>query len=167
MDTATKGLSGQIAHDLGLEPGALEKVGTALAGALADTYLLYVKTQNYHWNVTGPHFGELHMMFEQQYRNLADAVDELAERLRAIGRFAPGSYAQFSQLSKIKEAPERVPPSMDMVRHLADDHEHVVRRMREVLETSDSVGDQESSDIMIARMRYHAKQAWMLRSYLQ
>lgn len=107
------------------------------------------------------------MTFEWQYPNLAKAIDELAARPHAIGRFAPGSYAQFSKLSKIPDAPERVPPALEMVRHLVIDHEHVVRRMRSVLKVSESIGDEETADIMTQGMRSHVKQAWMLRNYLQ
>jgi starvation-inducible DNA-binding protein len=170
MDTAVKikarkDKQDQVAIDLGLKPNGLEKVGGVLGGVLADTYLLYLKTQNFHWNATGKNFGELHLMFEKQYQDLAEAVDELAERLRAIGQFAPVSFAQFRKLSKIEEE-TTVPEGMAMVRMLADDNEHVVRRMRKVLEISEDVGDSETGDILIRRMQYHAKQAWMLRSYL-
>ena len=156
----------KVAVDLGLDPKGLAKIGGALAGVLADTYLLYLKTQNFHWNVTGFAFGELHQLFENQYVDLAAAADELAERIRAIGQIAPGSFTQFRELSKIDEAKD-VPPAERMVEILAKDHQHVVRRMREVLELTESVGDSETGDMMIRRMQTHAKQAWMLRSYLK
>ena len=156
----------QVAIDLGLKPGGLEKVGEGLARVLADSYLLYLKTQNFHWNVTGPNFGELHMMFEKQYKDLAEAVDELAERIRAIGRQAPGSFRQFGALAEIKEEPS-VPPAKRMIEILTADHECVVRRMREVYGITDSVNDVETGDMLIRRMQAHAKHAWMLRSYLE
>jgi starvation-inducible DNA-binding protein len=158
-------LDEQVATDLGLDPNGLARVAGGLAGVLADTYLLYLKTQNFHWNVTGPKFGELHQMFETQYMDLAVAVDELAERIRAIGQFSPGSFAQFRKLSKISED-EAVPEADRMVQVLTEDNTHVVRRMREILDLADSIGDAETADIMIRRMQIHAKQAWMLRSYL-
>jgi|SRR5580704_7387192 starvation-inducible DNA-binding protein len=164
--TKAKAEEAEVAVDLGLDPKGLAKIGSALAGVLADSYLLYLKTQNFHWNVTGPIFGELHQLFENQYVDLAAAVDELAERIRAIGQIAPGSFAQFRKLSKITEE-ENVPPAPRMVEILTADHQHVVRRMREVLELTESVGDSETGDMMIRRMQIHAKQAWMLRSHLQ
>lgn len=156
----------EVAVDLGLDPEGLAKIGRALSGVLADTYLLYLKTQNFHWNVTGPNFGELHQLFENQYGDLAAAADELAERIRAIGQVAPGSFIQFRKLSKITEE-ENVPAALRMVEILAADNQHVIRRMREVLELTEKVGDAETGDMMIRRMQIHAKQAWMLRSYLQ
>lgn len=166
MEAPTRSKPGQVAIDLGLKPGGLEKVAQGLARVLADSYILYLKTQNFHWNVTGPTFGELHAMFEQQYKDLALAVDELAERIRAIGQFAPGSFKQFSALAEVEEEPD-VLPADGMITALAADHECVVRRMRGVLATAESVDDAETGDIMIRRMQTHGKHAWMLRSYLQ
>ena len=168
MDVALRQskFSDSVASDLGLKPKALAKVAQGLAGVMADTYLLYLKTQNFHWNVTGPMFGELHALFEQQYGNLAMAADELAERIRAIGEFAPASFPQFRKLSKISDE-EHVLAAEQMIEMAAADNEHVVRRMREVYEITDDAGDVETGDILIRRMQYHAKQAWMLRSYLQ
>ena len=168
MDVALRRskFSDSVASDLGLKPKALAKVAEGLAGVMADTYLLYLKTQNFHWNVTGPMFGELHALFEQQYTNLAMAADELAERIRAIGEFAPASFPQFRKLSKISDE-ENVLSAERMIEAAAADNEHVVRRMREVYEITDDAGDVETGDILIRRMQYHAKQAWMLRSYLQ
>lgn len=157
--------SENVAADLGLKPKELAKVASGLAGVMADTYLLYLKTQNFHWNVTGPMFGELHALFEQQYGDLAMAVDELAERIRAIGEFAPGSFAQFRKLSKITDE-EDILPAERMIEQASADNENVVRRMRELFELTEEAGDVETGDILIRRMQYHAKQAWMLRSYL-
>lgn len=166
MDVAVRKSSESVASDLGLKPKELAKVAHGLAGVMADTYLLYLKTQNFHWNVTGPMFGELHALFEQQYTDLAMAVDELAERIRAIGEFAPASFLQFRKLSKIADE-ENILPAEQMIAAASADNEHVVRRMREVFEITQDAGDVETGDILIRRMQYHAKQAWMLRSYLQ
>jgi starvation-inducible DNA-binding protein len=155
-----------VAADLGLKPKEVAKVAHGLGGVLADTYLLYLKTQNFHWNVTGPMFGELHALFEQQYIDLAAAVDELAERIRALGEFAPASFGQFRKLSKISDE-EHILPAERMIEMAAADNEHVIRRMREVFAITEEAGDVETGDILIRRMQYHAKQAWMLRSYLQ
>ncbi|HEY3916597.1 MAG TPA: DNA starvation/stationary phase protection protein [Stellaceae bacterium] len=167
MDVAVRRTDGNsVAGDLGLKPKELAKVAQGLAGVMADTYLLYLKTQNFHWNVTGPMFGELHALFEQQYTDLAMAADELAERIRAIGEFAPSSFPQFRKLSKISDEESILPPER-MIAAASADNEHVIRRMREVFEVTEQAGDVETGDILIRRMQYHAKQAWMLRSYLQ
>lgn len=166
MDAQTKTTAGKVAIDLGLKPGGLEKVGDELVKVLADTYLLYLKTQNFHWNVTGPAFSELHLLFEKQYQDLAMAVDELAERVRAIGMFAPASFVQFNDLSEIDEETE-VPAAEDMIESLTADNELVVRRMRHALDVADSVDDAETGDILIRRMQVHGKNAWMLRSHIQ
>jgi starvation-inducible DNA-binding protein len=133
---------------------------------MADTYVSYLKTQNFRWNVTGPMFGELHALFEQQYIDLAAAADELAERIRAIGEFAPGSFPQFRELSKITDE-ENILSAERMIAAASANNEHVIRRMRDVYEVTEHAGDVETGDILIRRMQYHAKQAWMLRSYLQ
>jgi starvation-inducible DNA-binding protein len=166
MDAPTQTVAGKVAIDLGLKPGGLQKVGDELVKVLADTYLLYLKTQNFHWNVTGPAFSELHVLFEKQYRDLADAADELAERVRAIGLFAPASFAQFNGLSEVEEETE-VPSAEDMIESLTADNELVVRRMRHALEVADAMDDAETGDILIRRMQVHGKNAWMLRSHIQ
>lgn len=166
MDVATRTTASKVAIDLGLKPGGLQKVGDELVKILADSYLLYLKTQNFHWNVTGPAFSELHLLFEKQYQDLAMAVDEIAERVRAIGQFAPASFAQFSELSEIEEETE-VPSAEDMIEALTADNELVVRRMRRALEVADAMDDAETGDILIRRMQVHGKNAWMLRSHIQ
>ena len=153
--------------NLGLNDNARKASADALAGVLADTYSLYLKTQNFHWNVTGPNFVQLHQMFQDQYTELAAAVDEVAERIRALGHFAPGGYAAFAKLTEIKDAPANPPPAKDMIRQLATDHETIARRAREAETATDEVGDKESADIMIARMQAHGKTAWMLRAQLE
>jgi starvation-inducible DNA-binding protein len=166
MDAATKTAAGKVAIDLGLKPGGLQKVGDELVKVLADTYLLYLKTQNFHWNVTGPAFSELHLLFEKQYQDLAMAVDEIAERVRAIGLFAPASFTQFSALSEMEEETE-VPSAEDMIETLTADNELVVRHMRHALAVADSMDDAETGDLLIRRMQIHGKNAWMLRSHVQ
>jgi starvation-inducible DNA-binding protein len=139
----------------------------ALAQVLANTYTLYLKTHNYHWNVTGPQFASLHTLFETQYTELAAAVDTIAERIRALGHTAPGSYAAFGKLSEIKEAPDSPPEAMAMVRELTADNEALIRLAEKANETADESGDVASGDMMIERMQVHAKSAWMLRAHLE
>jgi starvation-inducible DNA-binding protein len=153
--------------NIGLNDNARKTVADALSGVLADTYTLYLKTHNFHWNVTGPNFPQLHTMFETQYTELAAAVDELAERIRAVGHPAPGSYAQFGKLSQLKDAPATPPTAKEMIRQLMADNEAIARRAREVQETVEEVGDTESGDLMVGRMRIHGKNAWMLRVQLE
>jgi starvation-inducible DNA-binding protein len=153
--------------NIGLSDNARKTVVDALSGVLADTYTLYLKTHNFHWNVTGPSFPFLHTMFEAQYTELAAAVDELAERIRALGHPAPGSYAAFSKLTSLKEAPASPPPAKEMIRQLLADNETIARKAREVQETVESAGDTESGDMMVGRMQVHGKAAWMLRAQLE
>jgi starvation-inducible DNA-binding protein len=139
----------------------------ALGRVLANTYTLYLKTHNYHWNVTGPQFASLHALFEQQYTELSAAVDTVAERIRALGHVAPGSYSAYGKLSEIKEAPDSPPEAMAMVRELAADNEALTRLAEKANEIADEVGDVASGDMMIERMQAHAKAAWMLRAHLE
>ncbi len=153
--------------NLGLNDNARKTVADALATVLADTYTLYIKTQNFHWNVTGPDFPQLHEMFGAQYEALGEAIDEIAERMRALGHFAPGGLQAFGKLTEIKDAPANPPTAKDMVRQLMQDNETVARRAREAEETVDGVGDKESADLLIERMTVHGKTAWMLRAQLE
>lgn len=139
----------------------------ALSKALANTYSLYLKTHNFHWNVTGPNFASLHTLFETQYTELAAAVDEIAERIRAIGHMAPGSYSAFGRLSEVKDAPDTPPSDKAMLQQLAEDNETLVKVSEEANRVADETGDVASGDLMIARMQAHAKAAWMLRAHLQ
>jgi starvation-inducible DNA-binding protein len=139
----------------------------ALARVLANTYTLYLKTHNYHWNVTGPQFASLHTLFETQYTELAAAVDTIAERIRALGQVAPGSYSAFGKLSEIKEAPDSPPEAMQMIRDLAADNEALIKLAEKANEVADESGDVASGDMMIERMQVHAKVAWMLRAHLE
>lgn len=153
--------------NIGLSDNARKTVADALAGVLADTYTLYLKTHNFHWNVTGPSFPFLHTLFGEQYNELWAAVDELAERIRALGHAAPGSYAAFSKLTSLKEAPATPPAAKEMIRQLLADNEAVARRAREVQQTVEEVGDTESGDMMVGRLQVHGKAAWMLRAQLE
>src|SRR5689334_22204268 len=127
--------------NIGLNDNARKTVADALSQVLADTYTLYLKTHNFHWNVTGPNFPQLHTMFETQYTELAAAVDEIAERIRAVGHPAPGSYAQVGKLSQLKDAPATPPAAKEMIRQLMADNEAIARKAREVQETVEEVGD--------------------------
>ena len=138
-------------------------VAEALKHLLADSYSLYLQTHNFHWNVIGPQFIELHTMFEQQYTELALAVDEIAERIRTLGHPAPGTYSQFSQLSSIEEVVE-VPNAPEMIMILKENHERVVRTCREVLHLAQQAFDESTVALVSDRMRVHEKTAWMLRA---
>jgi len=151
--------------DIGIPESQRKAIAGGLSRLLADTYTLYLKTHNFHWNVTGPQFNSLHLMFETQYMELATAVDGIAERIRALGEPAPGSYAAFARLSSIKEA-EDVPSAEQMLHQLVQDQETVVRTAREVFPTADEANDQPTADLLSERMQVHEKTAWMLRSML-
>lgn len=151
--------------DIGISEAARKEVADGLSRLLADSYTLYLKTHNFHWNVTGPMFTTLHTLFEVEYQELALAVDEIAERIRALGVVAPGSYAQFSKLSAVKEA-NGVPPAADMLRRLAEDQEIVVATARKVVEAAEAAGDPASADLSVRRIEVHEKNSWMLRSHL-
>ena len=152
--------------DIGIEPSKREAIAGGLSRVLADTYTLYLKTHNFHWNVTGPMFQTLHVMFETQYNELALAVDLVAERIRALGLPAPGTYKKFNELSAIKEE-EGVPKAQDMIRLLVEGHETVARTAREVFKAAESASDQPTCDLLTQRMQVHEKTAWMLRSLLE
>ncbi|MBT4908283.1 MAG: DNA starvation/stationary phase protection protein [Rhodospirillaceae bacterium] len=156
---------GQIGVNIGIPEDQRRDVADGLSRLLADTYTLYLKTHNFHWNVTGPMFNTLHTMFEVQYNELALAVDEIAERIRALGFPAPGSYVAFSELSSIPEA-EGVPGASDMIKQLAEGQETVARTAREVFTAADGANDQPTADLLTQRMNLHEKNAWMLRSFL-
>jgi len=143
-----------------------EQVADAASRLLADSYTLYLKTHNFHWNVTGPMFTTLHTLFETEYQELALAVDEIAERIRAVGHRAPGSYVEFGRLSSVKEA-SGVPQAREMIEQLAADQQVVVASARELFERADQSGDQASADLAVRRIEVHEKNAWMLRSHLE
>ncbi|MFO7286361.1 MAG: DNA starvation/stationary phase protection protein [Gammaproteobacteria bacterium] len=155
-----------MAIDIGISAEDRAKIAEGLSRLLADTYTLYLKTHNYHWNVTGPLFNTLHAMFEQQYTELATAVDEIAERIRALGHFAPGSYKAFSKLTSVQEE-EGVPSAEEMIRQLVIGQETVARTAREVFPLADAAHDEPTADLLTQRMQIHEKNAWMLRSMLE
>lgn len=155
----------KIDIDIGIGEKERKDIAEGLSKVLADTYTLYLKTHNYHWNVTGPMFQTLHLMFETHYNELWLAVDLIAERIRALGFPAPGTYAEFTRLASIKEEPG-VPPAEEMIRKIVQGHEAVVRISRTVFAIADKSSDQPTLDLLTQRMQVHEKTAWMLRSML-
>lgn len=151
--------------DIGISEANRTKVAEGLSHLLADSYTLYLKTHKFHWNVTGPMFQTLHLMFETQYTELATAVDLVAERIRALGFFAPGSYVEFVKLSSIKES-EGVPKAEEMIRELVEGQEAVVRTARSIFPTAEEANDEATADLLTQRIQLHEKTAWMLRSLL-
>ena len=151
--------------DIGIQQDDRAEIARGVSRVLADSYTLYLKTHNYHWNVTGPMFTTLHQMFEGQYTERATAVDEIAERIRALGLRAPGSYREFGELSAIKEEAGD-PDALAMVAQLAEDHATVARTAREVFRIAEAANDEVTTDLLVQRMQVHEKTAWMLRSLL-
>ena len=151
--------------DIGINAAGREEIAQGLGRLLADSYTLYLKTHNFHWNVTGPMFTTLHTIFETQYTELALAVDVIAERIRSLGHPAPGSYAAFGKLTSIAEA-EDVPPAEEMIRQLVAANEAVVRTAREIFPSAERSGDEATADLLTQRLQQHEKVAWMLRSHL-
>lgn len=149
--------------DIGIDTNDREKIAKGLTHLLADSYTLYLQTHNFHWNVTGPQFRELHLMFEEHYTELATAVDEIAERIRTLGVAAPGTYQAFATLSSIKEV-EGVPSSGTMIELLTQGHEQIVKTCRSVLKEAQAADDESTAALVSDRMRIHEKTAWMLRS---
>lgn len=149
--------------DIGISEADRQRSATAVKKLLADTYALYLKTHGYHWNVEGPHFQQLHALFMQQYTEMWTAVDELAERIRALGEYAPSSYAQMAELSSIPEETGR-PDWHAMVINLAKGHEAVAKSAREVLRIAEDIGDDATADVISPRITLHEKTAWMLRA---
>lgn len=154
-----------IAINIGISEVERADIAIGLSRLLADSYTLYLKTHNYHWNVTGPMFNTLHLMFEDQYTELATAVDEIAERIRALGHTAPGSYQAYSKLTVIGED-EDVPDATTMIRRLVEAHEAVARTAREIFPVADAASDEPTADLLTQRLQVHEKTAWMLRSML-
>ena len=154
--------------DIGIAKKDREELAQGLSALLADTYTLYLETHNFHWNVTGTMFRTLHLMFEEEYTELALAVDQVAERIRSLGHPAPGSYAAFQKLTSVK-LPESddVPRATDMIRGLVEGNETVVRTARKVLNAAEKAGDQATADLATQRLQVHEKTAWMLRSLLE
>jgi starvation-inducible DNA-binding protein len=154
-----------MAIDIGISEEDRKSIVDGLSRLLSDTYVLYLKTHNFHWNVTGPMFRTLHLMFEEQYNELALAVDLIAERIRALGFPAPGAYLVYARLSSIKEE-EGVPAAEDMIRQLVEGQEAVTRTARGIFPLLEKVSDEPTADLLTQRMQVHEKTAWMLRSLL-
>jgi starvation-inducible DNA-binding protein len=152
--------------DIGISSKDRKAIAGGLSKLLADTYTLYLKTHYFHWNVTGPMFNTLHLMFETQYTELALAVDMVAERIRALDEYAPGTYSQFAKLSSIPE-PKGVPNAKDMIKELVEGHEAVCRTARSVFPAANKADDEASADLLTQRLQLHEKTAWMLRSMLE
>lgn len=155
----------EVKVESGIERKDREQLAQKLSKSLADTYTLYLKTQGFHWNVAGPLFYSLHKMTEEQYQDLFEAVDEIAERIRAIGFPAPASYTQFSELTDIKESTS-VPTAEEMIQQLAQDNETCARYMREAALEADKVDDIFTNDMLTARIGQHEENTWMLRALL-
>ena len=152
--------------DTGISTKDRAAIAKGLSRLLADTYVVYLKTHNFHWNVEGPMFQTLHQMFMEQYTEAWNAIDLVAERIRSLGHYAPGTYREYLELARVKETP-RVPKALAMVRHLIDGQEAVVKTAREVLPLADAADDQPTLDLLTQRMQVHEKNAWMLRSLLK
>ncbi len=157
------------AIDIGISAADRKKIAQGLSSYMSDAFTLYLKTHNFHWNVTGPMFNSLHVMFEGQYTEQWNALDDVAERIRALGFNAPGSYAEFIRLSSIAEEPglATAPDWREMVRQLVVGNEAVCRSARAVLDVADDADDEPTEDLIIQRLQTHEKNAWMLRSLLQ
>ena len=152
--------------DIGINKEDRAKIAKGLSKLLADSYTLYLTTHNFHWNVTGPMFNTLHLMFEGQYTELAIAVDLIAERIRALGFPAPGSYKEFEKLASLKQ-PEGVPTAEEMIRLLVQGHEGVAKTARTVASPANKASDEPTLDLITQRLQVHEKTAWMLRSLLE
>ena len=152
--------------DIGINEKDRSEIAIGLSKLLADTYSLYLKTHNFHWNVTGPMFQTLHLMFETQYNELALAVDLIAERIRSLGLPAPGTYSEFARLSSIRET-SGVPKAEEMIHILVEGQEAVVRTARSVFPVAENATDEATADLLTQRIQLHEKTAWMLRSLLE
>jgi starvation-inducible DNA-binding protein len=152
--------------DTGINTEDRAKIVASLSTVLADAYMLYLKTHNFHWNVTGPMFSSLHVMFEEQYTEQWNALDDIAERIRALGHFAPATYKRYAELSSISEEPE-VLSAKEMIRQLVDGNEILTRTLRAGVKVADEIDDFPTADLLTTRMEVHEKNAWMLRSFLE
>jgi starvation-inducible DNA-binding protein len=152
--------------DTGISAEDRAKIVDSLSTVLADAYMLYLKTHNFHWNVTGPMFSTLHVMFEEQYTEQWNALDDIAERIRSLGHFAPATYKRYAELSSITEEPA-VLSAKDMIRQLVDGNEILIRTLRAGVKVADELDDFPTADMLTTRMEVHEKNAWMLRSFLE
>lgn len=166
MSTETTNTMAKMDINIGISKDNRKAIAEGLSHVLADTYLLYLRTHNYHWNVTGELFHSLHEQFEEQYVELADAVDEIAERIRALGHKAPGTFKEFHELTSLDETTEE-PEAMEMVRRLAVGNEQVLRTARKALDPAREADDEATIDLLTQRLHVHSKVAWMLRSHLE
>lgn len=153
--------------DIGISDKDRQAIANGLSKLLADTYTLYLTTHNFHWNVTGPMFNTLHTMFMGQYTELWNAVDPIAERIRSLGHFAPGSYKQFSELTSLPDVPATPPKAVEMIKILVKGHEAVARTARSTFALAGEADDQPTADLLTQRLDIHEKTAWMLRSLLE
>ncbi|MEL6442196.1 MAG: Dps family protein [Cyanobacteria bacterium J06621_8] len=152
--------------NIGIDENQRQQIAGGLSCLLADTYTVYLKTHNFHWNVTGPMFNALHNMFETQYTEMAIAVDDIAERIRALGFPAPATYIKYAQLTSIKEPPDSL-TAQEMIQQLVQDQETIVCTARSVFPLADEAHDEPTADLLTQRMQLHEKNAWMLRSLLE
>ena len=151
--------------NIGIDDNNRKAVADDLAKLLADSYTLYLKTQNFHWNVTGPHFTSLHLLFEQQYTELAMAVDEIAERIRALGHIAPGGFKRYNELASLTDSPETL-SAQEMIETLVRDNETIIKNLNSYFAKAEEAKDQPSLDLLTKRLELHEKSAWMLRSLI-
>ncbi|MBY0466401.1 MAG: DNA starvation/stationary phase protection protein [Burkholderiales bacterium] len=165
--SAAKHPEGTTGMDIGIGNKDRAAIAKGLSHLLADTYTLYLTTHNFHWNVTGPMFNSLHAMFMTQYTELWNAVDPVAERIRSLGHVAPGSYAQFGELSSLPDVPTEPPKALEMVRILAEGHEAVARTARRLFPLVDKASDEPTADLLVQRLTVHEQAAWMLRAMLE
>lgn len=152
--------------NIGLSASTIKKISDTLRLVLADTYVLYVKTQNFHWNLIDPRFYPLHKMLEEQYEKLAEAVDQVAERIRALGAISPGSLKEFLNLTSLKES-DGILSGDSMLKDLLKDHETVIKALRKGIHEANSLGDDGTGDLLIELIRDHEKTAWILRSHVE
>ncbi len=166
MSTKTVNKRKDMEINIGISEENRERIAEGLSKVLADSYMVYLKTHNYHWNVTGELFHSLHEQFEGQYTELAEAIDVIAERIRALGYRAPGSFKEYTEITSIEEDTDQ-PDALEMVRRLAVDNETILRTAREALPACEDAGDEASIDLLTQRLHVHSKTAWMLRSHLE
>jgi len=167
MAKTTKTAVRGVAINIGIGEKDRAAIAQGLSRLLADTYTLYLTTHNFHWNVTGPMFNTLHAMFMQQYTELWNAVDPIAERIRSLGHVAPGSYAAYGKLASVADAPATPPRALEMVRILVEGHEAVARTARGLFPAVEKAGDEPTADLLTQRLTVHEQAAWMLRSLLE
>lgn len=160
-------VKGAITPNIGVEDDARQQIIDILNKRLADTFVLYVKTLNYHWNVTGIEFQQLHGLFRGQYEELAETIDDIAERVRQLGGFAVGTLDEFKQNSAVEEQPGRIPGAEAMIRNLLNDHEACIRQLRADADKTEALDDMATNDFLIGLVEEHEKTAWMLRAHLE